>query len=108
GISQVNFRKVVTNVIEGEFVEIGSFPASDPASKLLGSKDLKEESSWNLSAGLAVSPQENLTITADYFFIKIDDRILLGATFDDDTTVAILTRGDITGIGGVQYFTNGL
>ncbi len=108
GISQVNFRKVVTNVIEGEFVEIGVFPASDPASRLLGSKDLKEESSWNLSAGLAVSPQDNLTVTADYFFIKIDDRILLGATFDDDTTLAILGRGGFTTIGGVQYFTNGL
>jgi len=75
---------------------------------LLGSRDLKEESSLNLSAGFAVSPQENLTLTADYFFVEIDDRILLGATFDDDATLAILATGGITSVGGVQYFTNGL
>ncbi len=108
GLSQVHFSKVVTNVIAGEFVDVGIFPVDHPASPLLGAKELKEESSLNLSVGLAVSPQEDLTITADYFYIKIDDRILLGATFDDDTTLAILARGGITNVGGVQYFTNGL
>jgi len=39
-----------------------------------------------------VSPRNNLTITADYFNIKINDRILLGATFDDPTTGAIVAR----------------
>jgi iron complex outermembrane receptor protein len=108
GLSQVHFSKVVTNVIEGEFVEIGVFPVDHPASRSLGSQDLKEESSLNLSAGLAVSPQENLTFTADYFYIRIDDRILLGATFDDDATLAILADEGIDDVGGVQYFTNGL
>jgi iron complex outermembrane receptor protein len=108
GLSQIHFSKVVTNVIAGEFIEVGIFPVGHPASRLLGARDLKEESSLNLSAGFAVSPRENLTITADYFFIEIDDRILLGATFDDDTTVAILSRNGFTSIGGVQYFTNGL
>jgi iron complex outermembrane receptor protein len=108
GLSQVHFSKVVTNVIEGEFVEIGVFPVGHPASRLLGSRDLDEERSLNLSAGLAVSPQENLTLTIDYFYVKIDDRILLGATFDDDTTLEILADGGIDNVGGVQYFTNGL
>lgn len=108
GLSQVHFSKVVTNVIAGEFIEVGIFPVADTASRLLGAKDLKEESSLNLSAGLAVSPLENLTITGDYYYIKINDRILLGATFDDDTTLAILQAGGITNVGGVQYFTNGL
>ncbi|MBI4513891.1 MAG: TonB-dependent receptor [Gemmatimonadetes bacterium] len=108
GISQIHFSKVITNVIEGEFVEIGVFPVDHPASRLLGSQPLDEETSVNLSAGFAVTPRENLNITADYFYVKIDDRILLGATFDDDTTLAILARGGFTTIGGVQYFTNGL
>lgn len=108
GLSQIHFSKVVTNVIAGEFIEVGIFPVDHDASRLLGSKDLKEETSLNLSAGFAVSPREDLTITADYFFIEIDDRILLGATFDDDTTLAILAEGEITTVGGVQYFTNGL
>jgi iron complex outermembrane receptor protein len=44
----------------------------------------------------------------DFFHIDIDDRIILGATFDDDTTLAILAAGGFSGIGGVQYFTNGI
>jgi len=108
GLGQIHFSKVVTNFIGGVPEEIGIFPVDHPASRLLGSKPLKEETSVNLSAGLAVSPRNNLTITADYFNIKINDRILLGATFDDDSTLAILGRGGYSGIAGVQYFTNGL
>ncbi len=108
GLSQSHFSKVVTNVIGGQFVEVGIFPVADSAARLLGSKPLNEEISVNVSAGLAVSPRDNVTLTADYFYIKIDDRVLLSATLDDDTTLAILARGRVTGIGGVQYFTNGL
>ncbi len=108
GLGQAHFSKIVTNVIAGVFEEIGVFPVADSAARLLGAQPLQEETSVNLSTGFAVSPTENLTITADYFYIKIDDRILLGATFDDDTTRAILGRGGITNVAGVQYFTNGL
>jgi iron complex outermembrane receptor protein len=108
GLGQVNFSKVVTNVIAGVIEEIGIFPVGDSASRLLGARPLTEESSVNLSAGLAFTPADNFTITADYFRIAINDRILLGATFDDDSTKAILGRGGFTGIAGVQYFTNGL
>ncbi len=108
GLSQVSFNKVVTNVIADEFVEVGIFPVDHPAALALGARPLKEESSINLSAGLAVTPMDNLTVTADVFHIDIDDRIILGATFDDDATIALLAEAGVTGIGGVQYFTNGL
>jgi iron complex outermembrane receptor protein len=108
GLGQINFSKVVTNVIAGTPIQVGVFPAADSASRLLGSRPLKEETSVNLSAGLAFSPNDDVTMTVDVFSIKINDRILLGATFDSDTTLAILARGGITGVGGVQYFTNGL
>jgi iron complex outermembrane recepter protein len=108
GLSQVAFRKVVTNVIAGEFIEVGIFPADDPAAIALGSKPLQEETSFNVSGGFAVTPVQNLTFTADYFNIKINNRILLGATFDDPATLSLLAAAGVTGIGGVQYFTNGL
>jgi iron complex outermembrane receptor protein len=112
GLGQIHFSKVVTNVIAGQPVEIGIFPVADSAARLLGAVPLTEETAVNLSAGLAYSPDDNTTLTVDVFQINIDDRILLGATFDDDTTVAILTRGGLItpqrSIGGVQYFTNGL
>jgi iron complex outermembrane receptor protein len=108
GLSQIGFHKVVTNVIAGQFIDVGIFPADDPASIALGAKPLKEETSFNFSGGVALTPVPNLTITADYFHIRINNRILLGATFDDDATLALLAAAGITNVGGVQYFTNGL
>jgi iron complex outermembrane recepter protein len=108
GLSQVAFSKVVTNVIAGNFVEVGIFPVDHPAALALGSKPLQEETAVNFSGGLAVSPTENVTITADYFYIRINDRILLGATFDDPVSQALVAAAGVSGIGGVQYFTNGL
>ncbi len=108
GLSQISFSKVVTNVIGGEFIDVGLFPADNPAAQALGAVPLKEEKAYNLSAGVVLTPVDNLTITADYFHIRINDQILLGATFDDQATVNILTAAGFGDIGGVQYFTNGL
>jgi len=55
-----------------------------------------------------VTPVDNFTLTADYFHIRINDQILLGATFDDSVSVALLTNAGFGNIGGVQYFSNGL
>jgi iron complex outermembrane receptor protein len=108
GLSQVGFGKVTTNVIGGSFIDFGIFPVDNPASLALGAKPLRDETSVNFSGGMAVTPAQNLTITADYFHIKINHRILLGATFDDAATLAILSAAGFSTIQGVQYFTNGL
>src|SRR5205085_7070281 len=108
GLGQSHFSKVVTNFVGGVPEEVGIYPVDHPVARLLGARELKEETSLNFSGGVAVTPVNGLTLTADYFNIKIDNRIILGATFDDDTVKAILTRNGFTGIGGVQYFTNGI
>jgi iron complex outermembrane receptor protein len=108
GLSQIAFGKVITNVIAGEFIDLGVFPVDHPAALALGSRPLEEETAFNFSGGVAVTPVENLTITADYFHIRINNQILLGATFDDDATLAILSAAGFGTIQGVQYFTNGL
>ena len=109
GLSQIAFSKVVTNVISGEFIDVGVFPADNPAAKALGAKPLREETAYNLSAGFVLTPVDNFTLTADYFHIRISNQILLGATFDDAATLGILaTVPGFENIDGVQYFTNGL
>ncbi|HUR94763.1 MAG TPA: TonB-dependent receptor [Gemmatimonadales bacterium] len=108
GLSQVAFSKVVTNVIAGEFIDVGIFPADNPAAQALGARPLEEETAYNLSAGIVLTPVDNFTLTADYFHIRINDQILLGATFDDDASVGLLTAAGFGNIGGVQYFSNGL
>ncbi len=108
GISQEFFSKVVTNVIAGVPVQVGIFPVNTHAARVLGAKPLRDETSVNLSGGFAYSPTGNVTFTADYFYIKIDHRIMLSATFLQDSTVRILVDSGVTGVGAVQYFTNGL
>src|SRR5262249_37454765 len=88
--------------------EIGIFPVDHPAARALGAEPLKPEKSVNLSAGFAVTLLNNLTVAVDGYDIRITDRILLGATFDDSTTARILASAGSTGISGVQSCTNGL
>ena len=108
GLGQQHFSKVVTNVISGTPTQVGVFPVASAAARALGSKDLKEETSTNLSAGLAVTPVDGFTVTADVYDIRLKDRVILGATFDDSTTKRILTNAGFGGIDAIQYFTNGL
>ena len=108
GLSQSYFSHTTTNVIGGQFIEVGNFPVNHPATQLFGAKQLKEETSVNLSGGFALTPRDNLTFTVDFFHITIDNRILLGATFGDSVSQAILADSGFSSIGAVQFFTNGL
>jgi iron complex outermembrane receptor protein len=108
GLSQANFSKVATNVIAGKVEDIGIFPVNSAAAIALGAKPLRDETSTNVSGGLAVTPATNLNFTVDAFAIWIHHRILLGATYDDDSSRAILARAGYPNIAGLQYFTNKL
>src|SRR5439155_27293832 len=98
GLAQIHFHKVVTNVISGNFVDVGVFDVNDLAAKLLGAKPLKEEKSVNLSGGIAITPRDNLTITTDVFHIKITNRILLRSTLDHSFMLTFLDRPGLSSI----------
>ena len=114
GLSQVHFSKLVTNFLADTLggppipEVVGIFPVADSAARLLGAKPLKPETSVNLSGGFAWTPRTGFSLTADLFYIKITDRILLGAVLDDSTALARLAAAGDSSIGGVQYFTNGM
>src|SRR6185437_6953743 len=97
-----------TNVIGGQFVEVGNFPVDNRASRIFGAKPLKDETAVNVSAGFAFTPRDNVTFTVDVFRIQIKDRVLLGATFGDTVSQRILSDSGFSNIGAVQFFTNGL
>ena len=105
------YSHTTTAIQNGVLVEIGNFPVTNRASRIFGAKPLKEETSTNLSAGFAYSPTRNVNLTIDAYHIKVNDRILLGATFDgtSDAAVAkILQDSGLTLIAGVQFPTNAL
>ncbi len=111
GLAQSWYSHTTTAIQNGVLVEIGNFPVTHRASRIFGAKPLKEETSANLSGGLAWSPNRNVNVTVDVYRITIKDRILLGATFDgsSDTVVArILADSGLNLIAGVQFPTNAL
>ncbi len=111
GLQQSWYSHTTTAIQNGVLVEIGNFPVTNRASRIFGAKPLQEETSVNLSTGAAWSPTNNLNIAVDYYHIVINDRILLGATFDgtSDAAVAkILADSGLTQIAGVQFPTNAL
>ena len=113
-LSQSYYGATITNFVldpgtgRQKPVEGGIFPVANPAAVALGAKPLKAETSVNLSGGLAVSPTERVTLTADAFYVRIKGRIILTAVLGGDSVVAILSRNGLDNIETAQYFTNAL
>jgi iron complex outermembrane receptor protein len=59
----------------------------------------------NLTAGFAFTPAKDFDLTADYYNIKIDDRIVFSGNFTGGTISAILAPFGAT---GARFFTNAI
>ena len=66
-----------------------------PEARQLGIADLTAEESDNFTIGFGAKPIRNLSLTVDYYNIKIDDRIILGNTIE-------------TELGNLSYFANAI
>ncbi|HKP77057.1 MAG TPA: TonB-dependent receptor, partial [Longimicrobiaceae bacterium] len=109
-LSQSWFSSTVTNFAPDEngdpqAFDIGIFPVSSQAAQLLGAKPLRPETSINASAGFAFTPFAGLNLTADYYYIDLDHRILLTTSLGTDSVTAILHNAGLA-VDAAQYFTN--
>ena len=75
-VGQVNIQSVTTAISDGKLANELNFPAAPLVGIVDGAKPLKPEKAFNLSAG-AVADFGNLTVTLDYYRIKVRDRIAL-------------------------------
>jgi iron complex outermembrane receptor protein len=89
-------------------VESRAFPVTSPVAKALGAEPLKPEKSVNASVGVALTPLSNVTLTADYYNIKIDDRIILSGNFTGVAMSNFLAQQGFPGVGGARFFTNAI
>lgn len=111
-LNQKYYSQIATNFAAdstGKAVpfDVGIFPVGSVEARALGAKPLEPERSVNVSAGFAFSPVTALTITADYFWIKLDDRIMLTTSFGTDSVKQIL-KSIGSRAEAAQYMTNGL
>ncbi len=75
-VGQVNIQSVTTAISDGKLANELNFPAAPLVGIVDGAKPLTPEKAFNLSAG-TVADFGNLTVTVDYYRIKIRDRIAL-------------------------------
>jgi iron complex outermembrane receptor protein len=110
-LNQSYFSAVSTNFLRdpatGQLApfEVGTYPVNSAIARALGATPLRPEKSRNLSAGVVVQPLPNLEITADYFNIKIDDRVVFSGNF---TGARVLPLIQPFGATGARFFTNAI
>ena len=116
-LHQQFFTTTSTNFIGGVPVDISTVAVDSPVAQALGSKPLKPEKSVNLSLGATANPFRGLTFTADYYHIKIKDRIVLtenlgaagsGTAAQNAAVKAILDANGFASVGAARFFINGL
>jgi iron complex outermembrane receptor protein len=107
-LAQQSFAATSTNNVGGVLIEIGTFPVSSPVAIALGAQPLKPEKSLNLGAGVTFTPFNGLSITADYYNIKINDRITLTENLQGTDVLALLTTAGVTGVSSARFFINGI
>ena len=116
-LQQQFFTTTSTNFINGLPVDIVTAQVGSPVARALGSSDLKAEKSLNLSGGFTANPFRGFNLTADYFNIKIKDRVVLtenlgtsgaGTAAQNAAVQAVLVANGFSSVGAARFFINGL
>lgn len=105
-LAQLYFNSVYTDFVSGVAVDKFLAKNNSPVTRALGIEPLKQETSVNLGAGLTYSRQR-LSLSADFYHIKIDDRIVLtGDFYNDDDQIGDVLRA--LNVGSARFFTNAI
>ncbi|WP_285710679.1 TonB-dependent receptor plug domain-containing protein [Erythrobacter oryzae] len=108
GMAQQFFSTTSTNNVPGVgLIEIGTFPVNSPIAIALGAQPLEPEESVNLSGGVVFTMVEGLSLTVDYYNIKINDRIVLTENLQGADVVALLQAAGVVG-SSARFFINGI
>ncbi len=107
---QISSISVQTAALGSEPVTRGIFPPQSPASQIFGAVPLQDETSTQYTLGIALQPSNAFTMTLDYYFIALDDRIWVSSNFD----VGPAERAQLIELGvpgaeqltTVRFFTN--
>lgn len=117
-IHQIYYNTTSTLFTDGVLKEVGTFSNDSDFATAFGIPKLKQETSKSLSTGFTYKiPSLNLNITADAYFIRIDDRIVLTDQFNRPTNAQVIAnpsladiqqRFDAVGVNAAQFFANSI
>jgi iron complex outermembrane recepter protein len=113
GIQQLYYSQTLTNLVNGTLVETGTVANNSPVARAFGINALKPETSFGASVGAIFKPDvwferptRGISLTADFYMLKIKDRIVLSESI---SAMAVPAAADIlaeAGLGAAQFFTN--
>jgi iron complex outermembrane receptor protein len=112
---QVNTLNVTTSANQaGQLIPFGTYPVTHRYAMALGAVPLVPEESESYTAGLVWTPTSNMSVTVDYYNIKIDDRVAILNNSIGATQVAQLIAAGIPAAeanlllnSSVNFFVNG-
>ncbi len=115
-LQQIWYSTIATNFINDpvtgmfEPSEILVSPNRSAVTEAFGIPQLKEETSLNVSGGFTARVMGNLSLSADYYRIRIDDRVVLSGLFTQDDAVIGGAVTDILeefpGVDAAQFYVN--
>ncbi|TFW16933.1 TonB-dependent receptor [Massilia arenosa] len=105
-LQQVYFSSTFTDFVSGVPLDVVLAPNGGKVANAAGIPKLHEEKSKSGTLGLTWSPTSNMSVTADLYRIKIDDRIVLSGRFDADNYPALGATLQALGVGQAQFFVN--
>ncbi|MFE3848723.1 TonB-dependent receptor domain-containing protein [Flavobacterium sp. LB3P45] len=106
-LHQIYFNSTATQFVGGVPFEVGTFSNDSPVAKALGIPTLKQEESKSASIGFTAKiPDANITLTADAYVVKINDRVVLTDQF---TSNAVTKQYfDAAGATAATFFANAI
>ncbi|MEE2892229.1 MAG: TonB-dependent receptor [Pseudomonadota bacterium] len=110
-MGQISTTNISTRIDpNGNPVAEGIFPADSAPAAIFGASPLDSEDSFSYTLGLTATPLDGLSLTVDYYFIELEDRITLSSQFNvGPDEIAALTAAGVTNasdIAQVRFFTN--
>lgn len=109
-IHQIYYNVTSTLFTNNQLLEVGTFSNDSKIAGLLGIPSLKQETSKSASVGFTYKiPAASLTFTADGYFTKIDNRIILTDQFTRAAVPdAAKAAFDAAGVNAGQFFANAI
>ncbi len=109
-LHQLFLSNIQTLISGGTVSDQGTFSSTSPVLRAFDVPKLKEETAMNYGAGLTFQINPQFLVTADYYHINVDDRVVftgaIGSTGGTSPVIdSILTEFSITSF---KFFINGI
>lgn len=110
-LHQINLSVNQASFTGGVVQTEGLFSNTSKEARSFGIPNLKAEKSLNFTAGLGVQPNKNFSATLDYYYIRVDDRVLLSSRIPITTNLRPIVPSAVSAsffINGINTATQGL